>query len=132
MMMLELICNATWLAIGVTLTLRLVRQPQTRSAVAVRVMAVFCLLLVLFPVISLSDDLSAPEAALCDMSHSGDQSPGSTAVDHTGSVAVALAHSAAAIRLQFLHFAEPAQHRRNVAELHLLASDALRAPPAVL
>lgn len=130
--MLELICNLVWVAVGVILAVRLLSPRQQRLSLAVRAIAVFCLLLVLFPVISLSDDLSVPEAALGDVAHSGDQIPGSSTVDHSGSVAVALANSASAIRLQFLHFAEPAQHHDNLAEAHFLASDALRAPPAAL
>jgi hypothetical protein len=130
-MMLELICNAAWLMTGVILALRFGAQ-QDRSRAAVRFVAIFCLLLVLFPVISLSDDLHAPEAALSDVNHSGDQGSGTSTADHASSVTAALATSATAIRLQFLHFAEPAQHHSNLAEVQLLASDALRAPPAVL
>lgn len=129
--MLELICNAVWLTTGAVLTWRLVIAQQDRSRRAVRVLAVFCLLLVLFPVISLSDDLSAPEAALSDMSHSGDQSSGASA-DHSATVAVALASSAVAVRLHFLHFAETAQNQHSHSDPSFLSSDALRAPPVSL
>jgi hypothetical protein len=130
--MLELICNLVWLAVGVILALRLCTSQAGRSTTAVRVVAVICLLLVLFPVISLSDDLSAPEAALSDVSHSGDQGPNSSTVDHSVSVVVALVSSAIAVRLQFLHYAEPAQRNNTLADASFLTSDALRAPPAVL
>lgn len=130
--MLELICNFAWLTTGAILAWQLAVARQDRSRVAVRVIAVVCLMLVLFPVISLSDDLSTPEAALIDVGHSFDQSAGNRAVDHAGSVAVALATSAAAIRLQFLHFAEPSQQYERYADASFLSSDALRGPPAVL
>jgi hypothetical protein len=130
--MLELICNVVWLAVGAILALRLCTSQAGRSTTAVRVVAVICLLLVLFPVISLSDDLSAPEAALSDVSHSSDQGPNTSTIDHSVLVAVALATSAIAVRLQFLHYAEPAQHNSTFADAAFLTSDALRAPPAVL
>jgi hypothetical protein len=129
--MLELICNAVWLTTGAVLTWRLIVLQQNEPRLALRLVTVACLLLVLFPVISLSDDLSTPEAALMDLSHSGDQAPNS-GVDHNSSVAVALATSAAAIRLHFLHFAEPAQHQNRTTDVYFLSSDALRAPPVSL
>src|SRR5690349_14614841 len=82
-LMLELICNAVWLTTGAFLTWQLVFAQQHRTPKAVRVLTVLCLLLVLFPVISLSDDLSTPEAALSDISRSGDQSSGAS-MDHSG------------------------------------------------
>jgi hypothetical protein len=130
--MLELICNAVLLTIGVVLALRLGLSSQRRSDGAVRALALLCLLLVLFPVISVSDDLHTPEAALSDVSRSGDQTSITTTVDHNTSVTVALATSATAIRLHFLHFAEPTQRQRAQADIYFLVSDALRAPPAVL
>jgi hypothetical protein len=130
--MLELICNAVWLMTGVLLALRLSMSQQSRSPVVVRAIAIVCLLLVLFPVISLSDDLHTPEAALSDVTRSGDQTSGTTSVDHSSSVAVALATSATAIRLHFLHFAESTQHQNAQPDSQFLVSDALRAPPAVL
>lgn len=130
--MLELICNLVWLAVGVSLALRFCTSQSDRSSTAVRVIAVICLLLVLFPVISLSDDLSAPEAALSDVSHSSDQGPNTSTIDHALSVTVAMVTSAIAVRLQFLHYAEPAQHNNTLADAAFLTSDALRAPPAVL
>jgi hypothetical protein len=131
--MLELILNAAWLSVGVFLAFRLGVPQQDRSRFAVRAIALFCLLLVLFPVISLSDDLHRPEAALSDVTRSGDQgSSNSSTVDHNSTVAVALATSATAIHLQFLHFAEPAQRYNNRADAAFLSSDALRAPPAAL
>jgi hypothetical protein len=129
--MLELICNAVWLTTGAVLTWRLVIAQEHRSTRAVRVLAVICLLLVLFPVISLSDDLSAPEAALSDISHSGDQANGAS-VDHASTVAVAMATSAAAIKLHFLQFAETAQNQSSQTDTYFLSSDALRAPPVSL
>jgi hypothetical protein len=130
--MVELICNLAWLTTGAVLAWQVAVVRQERSRVAVRLIAVVCLMLVLFPVISLSDDLSTPEAALIDAAHSIDQSASNNTVDHASSVAVALATSAAAIRLQFLHFAEPAQQHDRYADANFLSSDALRGPPAVL
>lgn len=129
--MLELICNAVWLMTGAVLTWRLIMLQRSEPRLAFRLVTVACLLLVLFPVISLSDDLSTPEAALIDLSHSGDQGSNS-GIDHNGSVAVALATSAAAVRLQFLQFAEPAQHQNGPTDSYFVSSDALRAPPASL
>src|SRR5436309_2469844 len=120
--MLELICNLVWLATGAVLAWQLAVARQDRSQLALRLIAVACLMLVLFPVISLSDDLSTPEAALIDLGHSFDQNAGNNAVDHASSVAVALATSAAAIRLQFLHFAEPAQQFDRYVDANFLSS----------
>jgi hypothetical protein len=130
--MLELICNAVWLMTGAVLIWRFVFAQQTETRLAIRAIAVICLILVLFPVISVSDDLSLPEAMLIDLGHSGDQATSGSTLDHTGSVAVALASAASAIRLQFLHFAEPAQQHDSFADAYFLSTDALRAPPAVL
>jgi len=130
--MLELILNSAWLVTGAIFAFYVLAVQQDRSRVLVRIVTVICLMMVLFPVVSLSDDLSLPEAALIDLSHSADQSSGNTGVDHTSSVAVALATSAAAIRLQFLHFAEPAQQHHSYAGAYVLSTDALRAPPASL
>jgi hypothetical protein len=133
--MLELICNAVWLTTGAVLTWRLVIAQQHHSPRRVRVLTVFCLLLVLFPVISLSDDLSTPEAALSDICHGGDGSSGASSDhsgDHTSTVAVALATSAAAIKLHFLQFAETAQNQASHPDTYFFSSDALRAPPVSL
>ena len=130
--MLELICNAVWLVTGAVLVWRLVFAQQVKASTAVRVITVACLILMLFPVISVSDDLSLPEAMLLDLGHSGDQSSTASSVDHSSSVAVTLASTATAIRLQFLHFAEPAQQHDSSADAYFLSTDALRAPPAIL
>ena len=130
--MLELICNAAWLMTGTVLIWRIVFARQMNASLAVRVITVICLMLVLFPVISVSDDLSLPEAMLLDMGHSADQSSSGFSIDHSNTVALALASTAAAIRLQFLHFAEPTQQFDSFADAYFLSTDALRAPPAIL
>ena len=127
--MLELICNSAWLLTGGLLAWRLMLAQKKNSPVAVRVVALLCLVLILFPVMSLSDALRAPDAAIGDMSQT-DQGSSAPSWDSSGSIAIV--HAAPAIRLQFLHFADEAQHDIAHTDAYLLSSDALRAPPAAL
>lgn len=127
--MLELVLNAAWLTLGLFAAAAVLSAREDRSRRLVRVVALACMLLVLFPVISLSDDLHSPAATLDDVSHPGDNGKISFGADHDASVAVTLASAADAVRLQFLHFAEAAATASNPAAAQAHSSEALRAPP---
>jgi hypothetical protein len=127
--MLELVFNAAWLTLGLFGLAAVLSAREDRSRRLIRVVAVACMLLVLFPVISLSDDLHSQAATLDDVSRSGDNGRVSFGAGHDASVAVTLASAADAVRLQFLHFADAAGTTSNPAAVQVHSSDALRAPP---
>jgi hypothetical protein len=127
--MLELVLNAAWLTVGLFAAVAVFSAREDRSRRLVRVVAVACMLLLLFPVISLSDDLHAPAATLTDASSAGDTGRLNVSPDHDATVTLALASAADALRLQFLHFVENGGSVANPSESHARTSDALRAPP---